>query len=255
MIINRIASAIKRQDLSQIIIEIFIVVIGIFLGLQVTDWNEEREERVQEETILNRMHTEVYDGLGYRDALSQNMIFGELQITIRDRLADIAKFFKEGTNRDHFDYRHCQAIVLSHVNNNTTITLPTMIELLSSGQISLIKSEEIKTALSGYTIASETMTTQTDVLSSLSLVLARKYPNLIELDNVTPIGIGNEFNGRHKCDYDQMAQSVAFKNDFYDNKVKQEVFVNIYLNQRQKFENIHTVLDAELSITHSEQNP
>lgn len=250
MILQRMASAIKRQDWFQVIIEIFIVVIGIYLGLQVTEWANEREDREKERVILNRMHMEVYEGLGYRDRLSQKMIFGSFQIAIRDRLAEVSVFFKEGKNGDILDYRHCQAIVLSHIYNNTTITLPTMTELLSSGQISLIDSNDIKSALSEYVIASETMTSQTDFFTSVSLVIARKFPNFIELDNVIPIGIGDENNGRHKCDFGQMAESVVFKNDFYDNKVKQQVFVNIYLYQREKFENIHSVLDAELGVNH-----
>lgn len=55
MILQRIASAIKRQDLSQIIIEIMIVVIGIFLGLQVDDWNENRKDVVEERAFKEQL--------------------------------------------------------------------------------------------------------------------------------------------------------------------------------------------------------
>lgn len=52
MIIKRIAQAIKRQDISQIIIEIFIVVIGIYLGLQVSEWADDSEARVVEQRFI-----------------------------------------------------------------------------------------------------------------------------------------------------------------------------------------------------------
>ena len=48
MILRSMASAIKRQEWFQVIIEILIVVVGIFLGLQVTDWADERAERAEE---------------------------------------------------------------------------------------------------------------------------------------------------------------------------------------------------------------
>lgn len=51
-------SAIKRQDWFQVTIEIFVVVIGIFLGLQVTDWNEGRKESKAEKVLVNQMLVE-----------------------------------------------------------------------------------------------------------------------------------------------------------------------------------------------------
>ena len=56
MILRRIATAIKRQDWFQVSIEVLIVVDGIFLGLQVTDWNTGREERVLEIDYLSRLY-------------------------------------------------------------------------------------------------------------------------------------------------------------------------------------------------------
>lgn len=56
MILRRMTNAVKRQDWFQVTIEILIVVIGIFLGLQVTEWNEGRELRAEEGEYLNRLH-------------------------------------------------------------------------------------------------------------------------------------------------------------------------------------------------------
>lgn len=58
MILQRMASAIKRQDWFQVTIEVLIVVIGIFLGLQLTDWNEGRKESKAEKVLVNQMLVE-----------------------------------------------------------------------------------------------------------------------------------------------------------------------------------------------------
>lgn len=56
MIIKRIAEGIKNQDWFVVGVEIMIVVVGIFAGLQVTDWNEARKEQIEEKQYLNRLH-------------------------------------------------------------------------------------------------------------------------------------------------------------------------------------------------------
>lgn len=52
MILRRIGQGIKEQDWFIVSIEIMIVVIGIFLGMQVTDWNEDRKAEQREADYL-----------------------------------------------------------------------------------------------------------------------------------------------------------------------------------------------------------
>tara|TARA_R110002096_G_C14643844_1_gene725776 strand:- start:1327 stop:2127 length:801 start_codon:yes stop_codon:yes gene_type:complete len=53
------ASAIKNRNWSQIITEILIVVIGIFIGLQVDDWNSERKKKAEGEEYLERLYQDL----------------------------------------------------------------------------------------------------------------------------------------------------------------------------------------------------
>lgn len=48
MILRRLAEGIQSQDWFTVLVEIMIVVVGIFLGLQVDDWNEERRGAAEE---------------------------------------------------------------------------------------------------------------------------------------------------------------------------------------------------------------
>lgn len=61
MIIRRMADAIRDQNWFTVIVEILIVVIGIFLGLQVTEWSEARGDRADEQRYLAELKTD----LGY----------------------------------------------------------------------------------------------------------------------------------------------------------------------------------------------
>ncbi len=58
MILRRIAAAFRRQDWFTVFVETMIVVLGVFLGFQVTALNEERQNRAAEQAILVQLHGE-----------------------------------------------------------------------------------------------------------------------------------------------------------------------------------------------------
>lgn len=59
MILRRLAKSIRRQDWVAVAIEFVIVVAGIFVGLQVTEWNEQRQLRERELNYLQRLAEDV----------------------------------------------------------------------------------------------------------------------------------------------------------------------------------------------------
>ena len=52
MILRRLSKSIRRQDWFVAVLEVFIVVVGLFIGLQVDDWNTARIEREEGREIL-----------------------------------------------------------------------------------------------------------------------------------------------------------------------------------------------------------
>jgi len=55
MIPRRLAEAIKRQNWFVVFIEVLVLVVGIFIGLQVDDWNQLRKDRVEERVYLEEL--------------------------------------------------------------------------------------------------------------------------------------------------------------------------------------------------------
>ncbi|KCZ82932.1 hypothetical protein HAD_14632 [Hyphomonas adhaerens MHS-3] len=55
MILQRLATSIRKQDWFTVFIETLIVVFGVFIGLQVNNWNEARKDRIQAETSRERL--------------------------------------------------------------------------------------------------------------------------------------------------------------------------------------------------------
>ncbi|MCZ4299269.1 hypothetical protein [Henriciella marina] len=59
MILRRLAMSIRKQDWFTVLIETLIVVLGVFLGIQVANWNDARIERSMERQYLVRLHDDM----------------------------------------------------------------------------------------------------------------------------------------------------------------------------------------------------
>jgi len=59
MILHRLATAIHQQHWFTVLLEIMIVVLGVFLGLQVNNWNEARTDRQREAAYLQGLAQDI----------------------------------------------------------------------------------------------------------------------------------------------------------------------------------------------------
>jgi len=65
MILRKLADAIRQQNWFTVVLEVAIVVVGIFVGLQVSNWNEARLDRVRELASLQRLLSESENSVAY----------------------------------------------------------------------------------------------------------------------------------------------------------------------------------------------
>jgi hypothetical protein len=59
MILRRIAESIRARDWFTVVIEFAIVVAGVFIGIQVANWNEDRKFAAQEQSYLSQLRNEI----------------------------------------------------------------------------------------------------------------------------------------------------------------------------------------------------
>lgn len=65
MILRRLISNLRTQNWTAIGLELAIVIIGVFIGTQVSNWNEQRLERRQTERMLSQLQPELQGLLGF----------------------------------------------------------------------------------------------------------------------------------------------------------------------------------------------
>lgn len=65
MILRRLSTALRKQDWVTVVIETLIVMFGVFLGIQVSNWNEARQAHRQERAYLVRLSSDITESIEY----------------------------------------------------------------------------------------------------------------------------------------------------------------------------------------------
>jgi hypothetical protein len=63
MLLRRIMLHLRKQEWTAVAIDFVIVVVGVVIGIQVANWNEERQVRVEERQLISRLSAEFDAGL------------------------------------------------------------------------------------------------------------------------------------------------------------------------------------------------
>ena len=61
MLLRRITEHVKAQNWTAVALDFVIVVVGVFIGIQVANWNEARAERTQERAIVLQLIAEAHE--------------------------------------------------------------------------------------------------------------------------------------------------------------------------------------------------
>ena len=61
--LQRLVQALREREWSAIAIDFIIVVVGVFLGLQVDNWNQDRNDRSRAQAYLLRLHNDLASGI------------------------------------------------------------------------------------------------------------------------------------------------------------------------------------------------
>jgi len=200
MIISNLGKALSEQKWTSVILEVLIVVLGIFIGLQVDGWNEDRKDRIEEQIILERLASEI--SIAIEDV--QNDI-NELQGRIDDVAYVIAVLEEESAPRSS------DARFINGIDGSGKIELPfsglaTIRELQNTGKITLILSGEVRAAISALE------DTYRKAESYTGFVAVRLVPLSAVVDSYVR-RIGSDWDGTMSLEYDfaELAAAREFR--------------------------------------------
>lgn len=146
MILQKLASAIRRQDWFQVVIEVLIVIVGIFLGLQVQAWYESQAVRAEEQVYLERL-------IGDLEASIERNNFN---IRFNERQWEAVSFMSEAietctlADDSHARFQFYMGAFNLGKRSLPVLTQNTINELNATGKFQYIQNVELRDAITNH---------------------------------------------------------------------------------------------------------
>ena len=176
--------------------EIVLVVIGILIALSINNWNEHSNQRIEEQRILvdlkNEVSLAIYSKIELRQRYKSKL----------DTLAfALDKLFS--TEVIALTDPECINIAMTHIFDWEPSSVSTIEELVASGKINLIRSEELRRKIILFRSISSSIELQMNRVISEVHVLVDLYPELIIRNWDGQFGVFN-------CDVSAMKKNRYF---------------------------------------------
>ncbi len=141
MILRKLAEAIRRQDWFTVVLEVLIVVIGIFIGLQVDDWNQHRKDRILEREYLERLLSDL------NGSIEDFVRYSKWDLRRLKTQYLVLQSLRSGVLREEDRAQFADGLAMAGIHNPPRRRWGTVEELISTGNISLISDVNFRSAL------------------------------------------------------------------------------------------------------------
>ena len=141
MILRRITQHVKDQNWFAVGLDFFIVVVGVFIGLQVSNWNDTRAEQVDSALVLERLDEDFQQVLARTDRSIERHA---------NYVSAVARVIN-GARSGRFDEETLSVDILS-IGAFAPPSAPssTYSELVAAGRLKLVRNGELRQALEAY---------------------------------------------------------------------------------------------------------
>jgi len=244
MILRRLADAIRQQNWFTVVLEILIVVAGIFIGLQVDDWNNLRKDHKDEQHYLNRLHDEILNA----EKLSARLLARRIkrQSDILDMLDTVFVDIEKSSLPD----TQCFTIGGLHYFNMVVSGLSAAEELTASGRMDILQDKELRAALGALKQTQEATSTYIMIQNLVAVDLPHEYPHLISVQAYFDDD-QQEVSTRTVCDLPGMRQDPAFLNDLSIDSDVYDAYVRDGLSPwAEQLRLVHHLIDRNLGVRH-----
>jgi hypothetical protein len=138
VILRRITDKLIQQNWSMLVLELLVLVAGIFLGFQLDGWNEDRKDRVLEARYVERLHLETEFNLA--EVSAQVRMLLERAAILRNIAKKLEAGLAEGISVADAEMTFCYWYVTEDVKIRTA----TVDELIATGNITLLRNERLR---------------------------------------------------------------------------------------------------------------
>lgn len=193
--------------------EIFLVVIGILIALQINTWNQNRVDRNEEKDIITKLH---------KDFKENKMIIKGFILTNKNEMnAQIELMKLIGASKEELVKHNLDSLFyISFGANELAFADNTLKNIMQSGQLNLLKNEDINVLLYKWNVLSEIRKIRMDKLDNwvndkfIPYLLSKiSFKEMDVMDNLKWSG-----KSKVKPEYYLLFQEVEFEN-YLDNSL------------------------------------
>ena len=220
MLLRRVTQHVNSQNWFAVFVDFVIVVVGVFVGLQVQDWNDSRKERAEEDILLARLLVETQ---ALFDIHEQELESFRSRASILTGVNPI--LFSQEPGREITD-SECRVIAGSHSYRRPSDEIPVLDEMLETGRFDLLRDTELKNQLRSYVLLRERGRAYYGEAVNELFRLHSRFPSVITVRRL-PTSSGSDANWGGlsgegyqwvpECDVDRMRENTAFLNEYVDN--------------------------------------
>ena len=249
MILRRVIAHVRKQEWTAIAIDLVIVVLGVFIGLQVQAFAVERDRQKSERDYLTRLHGEV------EQLLETRARYDRSRTKFSVDLLGAVKVLNDAEGTTPLSLEQCDAVAGSAHTTVPPAELPTVAELLSTGRLDHLSSATVRTAILTYVQDAVRARDLIVVITDSGRDLGKAHPHLITHHvGASRIRI-EEVWLNPECRTAAMRADPAFRNELSENAYMYNVYTTrAVLPVSRQLAALHAVLDAEMGIAHPEKN-
>ena len=249
MILRRITKHVKDQNWFAVCLDFCIVVVGILIAFQITNWSEARKDRADEAIFLQDLHGDILLA-SQQSARTEAIRFQQA----KDLETSAELIFSEEHNRA-LTQGECTAIAFSHTNNVSRSRLPALIHLQSAGRMGIISDRVLTRELAELTQRHEVL--DTIIQATVGIAIANKYPNLFQTKaKWSRVGESGEIERDVEtiCQLEDVISNRGLINDITANVDGYDAFMRDgFVPWVAQMQRVHDRVDVLLGVSHEKE--
>lgn len=147
MLLRKLAASLLRQDWTAVAIEFAIVVFGVFVGIQVSNWNADRADQRRAQGYLERIHADLETD---RQAMTDSVAYWSNVIGFG--IAAIA-YAESGKPIEGSKWKTVVTFYQASQMRPFRLVDSTYQELVNSGDLGLLRDDDLRSSLANYYVS------------------------------------------------------------------------------------------------------
>lgn len=240
MILSHISRAVREQNWFAVAIEFVIVILGVVIGFQITEWRGEQADRRLEAYYLERLHADL---VGTLDDYYNNAGWDDTQLDAEDvALNALRSCTLDESERNAF----VRGIIFSGNINPVPLRWETADELIATGNIGLIRDLELRERLARVNGLYQRSRM---IIEGARQDMTALRPEIARQVDATQYSFSTDAIFDARFDFDALCNDLAFVSAMSAINIRSKLIITFTRGHLERIAELESYLAATLGVT------